>query len=146
VEILIGKQRGHLTKKHIQEFVDLFARWIEGWLKNSRPAFDRVWAGSTTKFRMPDQPTRGMTWHVKLRNHANATVAGICDDFSYLILGVVMTIRPHLMKLRKLLTFNTKSLVLGQMPMKYIKFYSCHSIEVAFENFNGLEVSGDINQ
>ena len=145
MQVLIRKERGHLTKKCFEKLVDFFARRIESRLKNSRTAFDRVWTRSTAEFGMTDQPTRAMTGNIKLRNDTNATIASVSDDFFYLFLRVVVTIGTHLMKLRKLLTLNTEALVLGQMPMKDIQLHCRHCIEVAFENFHGLKVASDID-
>ena len=124
MQIIIREEPCHLTQKRIQKLVDFFARRIESRLKNSRASFDRVWTRSTPKFWITDQPTGAMTRYVKLWNHTNATLAGVRDDFSYLILRVVVAIGTQLMKLRKLLAFDPKPLVLGQMPMKHIELHA----------------------
>ena len=50
------------------------------------------------------------------------------------------------MELGKLLTLDTKALVLGQMPVKDVELDCCHRIQIPFENFHRLEVAGDVNQ
>ena len=50
------------------------------------------------------------------------------------------------MELRKLLTLDTESLILSQMPVKNIQLDRRHRIEIALENLRRLIVTGDIDQ
>src|SRR5215203_5590237 len=88
VQVIIGKERGHLAQECFEKLVDVLACRIECRLKDSRPAFDRVWTRSTAKLGMANQPACAVTGNVKLGHDTYAAVASVRNDFLHLFLCV----------------------------------------------------------
>src|SRR5688572_13355293 len=146
VHVLVGEERRHFAQKAVKELVDLFASRIERGLEDARTPFDRVWTRSAAEFGITNEPARAVPGNIKLRHHANAALACVSDDVFYLFLCVVIAVGSELMQFRILLAFNTKALVLCQVPVKDVHLHSCEAIEITFEHFNRLEVTSDVDQ
>ena len=92
VDIRVGKQRAHFTKKAVEEFVCQFARGIERGLKDSCAPLNFIRTGSAAELRISNQPARAMAGNIKLWHHPNAAVPSISNDLAHLVLGVEETI------------------------------------------------------
>src|SRR5829696_822548 len=69
VHVRVGKKRGHLAEKTVENLVDLFASRIECGFEDSRTPFDGVGTRSASEFGVTNEPTRSVTRYVKLWNH-----------------------------------------------------------------------------
>src|SRR5215831_9249243 len=87
-----------------------------------------------------------MAGHIELRHHPNPTLRRISNDLAGLILGVEEPVRSQLMQLGKFLALDSKSLVLGQVPVKDIQLDRRHGVKIPLEHFHGLVVTRHINQ
>src|SRR5215510_10208283 len=95
---------------------------------------------------MSNQPTRTVPGYIKLRHNSNSSLTSILNNLFGLFLRIEKTIRTHLMKLCKLLTFDPKSLILSQVPVKHVEFHGCHCIEISFQDFGWFVMPANIDQ
>ena len=146
VHVGIREKSSHLTQKSIKKLVGLFAGWIESRLKNSCAALNFVRPRSAADFRVTNQPTGAVPRNIKLRHYSNATVTRISNDFAHLVLRIEETIGAERVEFGKLPALDAKALVLCQVPVKDVQFYCRHGIEVPFENFHRLVVTGDVDE
>src|SRR6476646_9424570 len=95
---------------------------------------------------MSNEPASAVSRDIKFGYDANATLTSVLDNFFRLLLRIKLTIRAHLMQLRKLLTFNPKPLVLRQMPMEDVELHSRHCIEISLQDLWRFVMSTNVNQ
>src|SRR5262249_558068 len=87
---------------------------------------------SAGQIRICGEPAGGVARHVKLRHHADATVARVGDDVPDLLLRVVPPAGRHLLQFGKALAFYAKALIVRKMPVQNVELYGFHGVEIAF--------------
>ena len=145
VEVPIGKQMRHLADEFIQKPVGSLLGWVHGGIKDSPFAFDRIGAFAAGKFRVADKPRCGVPRHVKLGHHADAPIGGVSHELPRFFLGVVEPVGAHFLQLGEFLALDAESLVVGQMPVKYVYFHRGHPVQVALEDLHRNKVAADVD-
>src|SRR5262249_9011177 len=107
----VGKQRGHLAEKLVDELVDGFACRIKRRIHDSPGPLDLVWTRLTGKRRIADKPACRVTGHVELGHYSYSAIGGVGNDLSNLILRVVEPVRAQLVKFWKPPAFNSEPLI-----------------------------------
>jgi hypothetical protein len=82
--------------------------------------------------------------HVKLRNYSDSSIGRKRDNIADLILGVKQTFRAQTMQSGKSLGFHPESLVVAEVPMKYVVLKRGHSIQRALDVWHWNKVAGAI--
>src|ERR1700685_3350336 len=137
VKKTVGKERGHLANERVEKLISGFARWVHGWIEHAPIALDLIWPRRARKLWITRQPTGSVAGNVEFRHHANAAIARVRNHVVNLVLRVVKPIGTDLLQLREALALNTETLVIGQVPMKYVELDRGHSIEIALDHLDG---------
>src|SRR5271169_4705391 len=88
MEVGVGKQGRHFAYEAIEKLVGAFTRGVHGRVEDAPVPLDEIRAFATGEVRVADEPGGRVARHVKLRNYADAAVAGVLDDAADLILRV----------------------------------------------------------
>src|SRR5438552_2202658 len=141
VDVLVREKLSDLCKKPFEKFVKFLTCGVKRRFKYPVLALDLVRSRRAPKLRMPDQPACCVARHIELGHHSNAPLAGISYDLARLILGVVKTVRTHLMKARIAFRFDSKPLVFCQVPVQHVQLDRSHPVEIALEYFDRLKMA-----
>src|SRR3954452_3462921 len=144
MEILIGKQFGHLSDEAVEELVSGVFGWIHRGIENSPLAFDGVGTGRAGELGIADKPGGAVSGHIEFRDDTNATIVGIGDEVTNLILRVVKAVGAQLLELGITLTLDAETLVVGQVPVKDVQLHGGHAIEIAVEDLDRQEMAAYI--
>jgi hypothetical protein len=145
VKVGVGKQGGHFTDEAIQKRVDLLAGGIHAGIEDAPAALDEVGARPGGEFGMTGEPGGGVTRHIEFGDDADTAIAGVGQHLADLRLREVVAIGALALELRKLLTFDTKALVVGQVPVEDVEFDGSHGVEVTLEDIEGNPVARHVD-
>ena len=107
-------------------------------------ALDLIRAWRARKLRISNQPTGGVARNVEFGDHANAAIAGVCDNLAHLFLRVVQSIGTEHVQFREALAFDAEALVVGEMPVKHIELDRGHGVEISLYDFEGHPMARDV--
>ena len=83
---------------------------------------------------------------IELWHDADAAVPRISYEGLDLTLRVVLTIRSHLVQLRKALALDAEAFIVRKVKMQNIHLHRRHSIDVALEHIHGNVMTAHIDQ
>src|SRR3984893_6410610 len=144
VEVGVGKKLGHLPDEFVEEFIGLLSVGISDRVRYIRIDLERT--GTCGEVGTSDKPRAAVARGIELRQHPDATIAGVREQVANLILAVIQAIGTHLMQPGELLALDPKTLVVGKMQMQNIHLHCGHSIQIALKNAQWNEVPANINQ
>src|SRR6185503_6870945 len=70
----------------------------------------------------------------------------VSDDFASLLLSVVQTVAAHFVKTRITFTFDSKSLIVRQMPVEHVELDRSHRVEVSLEHLDRLKMTSYVDK
>src|SRR5262249_52964844 len=88
VNEFVRKESCHLTKKAVEQLVQVFASGIERRIEDSPPAFNLVRPRGACKLGISDQPACHVARHIELGYHANSSFTSIRNHLAHLVLSV----------------------------------------------------------
>src|SRR5882762_10338988 len=95
MEVLVRKERGHLSDELVEKLVGALASRVHCWIEYAPFALDGIRSRRAGQIGITYEPRCTMPRHIEFRYDANTTIAGIGDDLPRLGLGIVQTIGAH---------------------------------------------------
>src|SRR6516162_4575442 len=145
VKKLVGKPFRHFANQLIEEFVRLLVRGIHRWIEHAPLALDLIRSFAACQLWITDEPRRRVPRHIKLRHDTHTTVARIRDQVPDFLLGVVKAVRTVFLEFGKPAAFEAETLVIRQMPVKYVHFYGFEAVDVSLDHFNWNKMPAGVN-
>src|SRR3954447_2744063 len=106
MEVLVGKDLGHLADEAVHELVGgLFCR-VDHRCQNPVGMYDSEGPFTARECRVPREPTGRMTGNVKLRHNPDPATACIFDDVAHLGLRIELSVGSKLLQSREFLALD----------------------------------------
>ncbi len=100
----------HFADELIEKLVGFIVRWIDDWVLAICSALYLIRPGSARELRISNQPRPAVTRNVELRHHADATVAGVVEEFANFCLRVVQALRAVVREASEIVCSRRESL------------------------------------
>ena len=146
MQIRIGEDSRQFADHRLGKRVGGLFCWVENRFQHTPVALHRVRPRRAHQLRISHGDRRGVARHIDFRHHANTAFGGIAHNVFHLRLGIKQAVAGLLLQLRIAAGGEAPALIVGQMPVQYVKLRRRHTINLPLDRRQRHKVTGGIQQ